>query len=79
MGRGTYPFRYSGIDMNAAIVTRHGARRGARLLLEHCDALGEGRQPAQRRLEAILGSELAGRLVAALAGSHPPRLGDPGS
>jgi hypothetical protein len=65
--------------MNAANVPHNGARRGASLLLAHCDALGGGRQPAHVRLAAILGNELAGRLVTALAGSHPPRFAEPGA
>jgi hypothetical protein len=65
--------------MNAAHVPLTGTRRGSRLLLEHCDALGGGRQTAQLRLEEILGSELAGLLVTALAGNHPPRFADRGT
>lgn len=55
--------------MDAAAVNR--PKPGAsELLLEHCFALGEDgrRRPSARdRLEALIGSELARRLVVALS------------
>ena len=45
-------------------------RGAAELLLEHCFALGDDtgrRPPAAERLEAVLGRELARRLVRALS------------
>jgi hypothetical protein len=51
--------------------------KGAALLLEHCAALDlhdeDVRPPAFERLEALIGAELAGRLVQALAW-RPSRL-----
>ena len=50
-------------------------RRGARLLLAHCAAFDlerDGRASARERLEALLGVDLAGRLLrlAAVYGSR---------
>jgi hypothetical protein len=55
--------------MDAAAVS-HLKHRASDLLLEHCLALGgDGtrRPPAAARLEALLGRELARRLVRALS------------
>ena len=55
--------------MDAATVSL-SERRAAELLLEHCFALGDDagrRPPAAARLEALLGRELARRLVRALS------------
>ena len=55
--------------MDAAAVTPP-KRRASELLLEHCFALEETdgrRPPAAARLEALLGRELALRLVRALS------------
>jgi hypothetical protein len=53
--------------MDAAAVS-HPKRPASDLLLEHCFALGDGtrRPSAAVRLEALLGRELARRLVRAL-------------
>jgi hypothetical protein len=69
----------SGIDMDAATAHAAAPRRGARLLIAHCESLGEQRQPAVTRLAAIIGDELAERLVTALGRSHPPRFGGLGA
>jgi hypothetical protein len=56
--------------MDAAAVS-HSKRAASELLLAHCLALeghDAGRPPAAQRLEAMLGSDLARRLVAALTG-----------
>jgi hypothetical protein len=47
--------------------------RGAGLLLIHCAAVVEDRQPAYARLEQALGGELARLLVFALAGRQGRR------
>ena len=47
--------------------------RGAGLLLVHCAAVDEEREPAYTRLEEALGGELARLLVFALAGGHGRR------
>jgi hypothetical protein len=50
--------------------------RGPGLLLEHCAALerlGHTRPPARDRLSRVLGYELAGLLLRALAGNHRGR------
>ena len=53
--------------MNAAAHNPQGSG-GTTLLLRHCNALDAKPQPsADARLEALLGNELARRLVAALA------------
>lgn len=54
--------------MDAAAVT-YPRPRASELLLEHCFALGDGprRPSAAARLEALLGRELARRLVRALS------------
>ena len=55
--------------MDAATVT-HRKPAASDLLLAHCSALDSDvlcRPPATARLEALLGPELARRLVAALA------------
>jgi hypothetical protein len=55
--------------MDAAAVT-HPKRSASDVLLEHCFALGgDGtrRPPAAARLEALLGRDLARRLVRALS------------
>jgi hypothetical protein len=54
--------------MDAAAVT-HLKPAASELLLEHCHALdidSRGRPTAAERLEALVGKELAGRLVRAL-------------
>jgi hypothetical protein len=53
--------------MDAAAVN-YPKPRASELLLEHCFALGDGsrRPPAAARLEAVLGRDLARRLVTAL-------------
>jgi hypothetical protein len=49
--------------------------RGSELLLQHCAALADGDRPtAYRRLEQLVGVELARMLVVALAGSRRERL-----
>jgi hypothetical protein len=48
-------------------------RRGAGLLLSHCDALCDERPRAYTRLEAAIGGELAKRLVGALTGRQGTR------
>jgi hypothetical protein len=58
--------------MDAAAVTTP-KRNASELLLEHCFALEEtgGRRPtAAARLEALIGSELARRLVLALCSAR---------
>jgi len=57
--------------MNAAAVSQPGPA-ASDLLLEHCFALDEERQcpTALVRLEALLGTELAHRLVNALVSSR---------
>jgi hypothetical protein len=58
--------------VDAAAVT-HPKPTASELLLEHCFALdgGDGRRPtAAARLEALLGRELARRLVLALSAAH---------
>lgn len=55
--------------MDGAAPFRPG-RSGMARLLVHCEAIGrqgEGASPAQTRLERALGSDLAARLVSALA------------
>jgi hypothetical protein len=47
--------------------------RGAGLLLAHCTAVADDREPAYARLEEALGGELARWLVFALAGSQGVR------
>ena len=56
--------------MDAAAAVTHPKRAASDLLLEHCFALDECdrfRPTAAARLEALLGSELARRLVLALS------------
>jgi hypothetical protein len=49
--------------------------RGSELLLEHCAALADvDRPPAYRRLEQLVGGELARLLVVALASRGRDRL-----
>ena len=58
--------------MDAAAVT-HPKPAASELLLEHCHALdidSRSRPTAKVRLEALVGKELAGRLVRALTGSR---------
>jgi len=58
--------------MNAAAVSQPGPA-ASDLLLEHCFALDtdDGRRPtAAARLEALLGPDLARRLVQALSPAH---------
>jgi hypothetical protein len=58
--------------VDAAAVTQPKPT-ASELLLEHCFALdgGDGRRPtAAARLEALLGRELARRLVRALSAAH---------
>jgi hypothetical protein len=61
--------------MNDAAAPIQGGR-GSDLLLQHCTALTDGveRPPAYRRLEQLVGGELARMLVAALAGPRHGRL-----
>lgn len=59
--------------MDAAAVTCPKPR-ASELLLQHCLALGwdgSRRPTAAARLEALLGRELAGRLVGALSARQP--------
>ena len=65
--------------MDAALASSRGPERGARLLIAHCETLGESRVPAAARLAAMIGDDLARRLVSALAKSQPPRSGGFGS
>lgn len=55
--------------MDAAAAVSHSKPAASELLLEHCFALDDhDRRPtAEARLEALLGSELARRLVLALS------------
>jgi len=56
--------------MDAAAAVSHSKPAASELLLEHCFALDEHdrrRPTAEARLEALLGSELAHRLVLALS------------
>ena len=58
--------------MEAAAVT-HLKPAASELLLEHCHALdidSRSRPTAQARLEALVGKELAGRLVRALSATR---------
>ena len=58
--------------MDAAAVT-HPKPAASELLLEHCHALdidNHSRPTAADRLEALVGKELARRLVRALSASH---------
>jgi hypothetical protein len=58
---------------DAAAPIRGG--RGSDLLLRHCTALnGVERPPAYRRLERLVGDDLARMLVAALTGPRRDRL-----
>jgi hypothetical protein len=65
--------------MHAALAHSRAPQRGARLLITHCETLGESRRPAAVRLAEMIGDELAQRLVSALANAQPPRLGGLGS
>jgi hypothetical protein len=59
--------------MDAAAVT-HPKPGASELLLEHCHALDldtRGRPTAAARLEALVGKDLAGRLVRALSAAKP--------
>jgi hypothetical protein len=47
------------------------AHRGVRLLTQHLESLNPDAIPARERLEAQLGSELARKLVFALATRRP--------
>jgi hypothetical protein len=47
------------------------AHRGVRLLTQHLESLNPDAIPARERLEAQLGSELARKLVFALAPRRP--------
>ena len=47
--------------------------RGAGLLLAHCTAVADDREPAYARLEEALGGEFARLLVVALAGPQGRR------
>jgi len=47
--------------------------RGATLLLAHCTAFADEREPAYERLEHELGGRLAHLLVFALSGDHGRR------
>jgi len=57
--------------VDAAAIT-HPKPTASELLLEHCFALdGDGRRPtAAARLEALLGRELASRLIRALSAAR---------
>jgi hypothetical protein len=58
--------------MDAAAVT-HPKPAASELLLEHCHALdidSRSRPTAKARLEALVGKELAGRLVRALSATR---------
>jgi hypothetical protein len=52
-------------------VARPATHRGARLLVAHLESLDPEAAPARQRLETQVGSELARKLVFALAA--PPR------
>lgn len=58
--------------MDAALAQSTAPSRGARLLLDHCAILDadERRIEPQQRLSDLLGSDLAGLLVRALAGGR---------
>jgi hypothetical protein len=62
--------KHKPMNQNVEIaVTQKPAERAPDLLLRHCLALGETsepREPARIRLEAMLGPELATRLLSAL-------------
>jgi hypothetical protein len=61
--------------MNDASAPIHGGR-GPDLLLQHCTALTDAveRPPAYRRLEQLVGDDLARMLVLALAGPARDRV-----
>jgi hypothetical protein len=59
--------------MDAAAAVNNSKPAASELLLEHCHALDmdvRGRPTAADRLEALVGKELARRLVRALSASH---------
>ena len=65
--------RSIGVVMDVAAAVSHSKPVASELLLAHCFALDGGRAPrpaASARLEALLGRDLARRLVRALT---PPR------
>ena len=63
--------------MDAALAQSDAPARGARLLLAHCAVLEDDRRaPAQKRLRAALGHDLANLLVTALAGRNHRRYRD---
>jgi hypothetical protein len=74
MQSAAYGRRYNQRMNDAAAPNRGG--RGSDLLLQHCTALTDpvARPPAYRRLEQLVGCELARMLVAALAGQGHGRL-----
>lgn len=78
MKAGGAPRRYSGITVNAALAHLRGPERGADRLLAHCALLEQPdlRAPAPERLRELLGADLAGLLVSALAGGHGRRFRD---
>jgi len=63
--------------MDAALAQSKPPGRGASLLLAHCAVLDDDRRaPAQKRLRAVLGHELANLLVSALAPGRGGRFRD---
>jgi hypothetical protein len=63
--------------MDAALAHSKSPVKGARLLLAHCAVLDDDRRaPAQKRLRAALGHELANLLVSALAPGRGGRYRD---
>ena len=55
------------------VVPQATAHRGARLLAQHLESLSPEAVSARERLEEQLGSDLARKLVFALAQRHPAR------
>jgi hypothetical protein len=53
------------------VLSQETAHRGARLLAQHLDGLDPEAVSARERLEEQLGTELARKLVFALAGRRP--------
>jgi len=56
-----------------SVLAQETAQRGARLLAAHLESLDPQAVQARERLEAELGSELARKLVFALAQQRPSR------
>ena len=55
------------------VLSQANAHRGVRLLAQHLESLDPETVPARERLEEQLGTELARKLVFALAPKRPAR------